>query len=61
MDAMRREAHVRPVLQDVRQISPAGWYGQPANATPEKAARFMDDMAEALAQRITAAFEAVDP
>ncbi|HZU18349.1 MAG TPA: creatininase family protein [Candidatus Dormibacteraeota bacterium] len=61
MDAMRRTAHVRPVLHDVRQISPAGWYGEPARATPEKAARFMRDMAGALAQRIAAAFAEIEP
>ena len=59
MDALRRAANVQPTLWDVRQISPAGWYGEPKRATPEKAERFMTTMAAALAERIQAAFAVV--
>jgi creatinine amidohydrolase len=59
MDRMRRGAAVQPVLWDVRQISPAGWYGTPAKATPKKAAAFMERMGVELADRIASAFEMV--
>lgn len=59
IDALRRAANVQPTLWDVRQISPDGWYGEPAKATPEKAARFMTTMTDALAERIQAAFAVV--
>ena len=60
MDRMRREASVQPVLWDVRQISPAGWYGTPGNATPEKSEAFMTQMGRELADRIRAAFEVLE-
>lgn len=59
MDRMRREAAVQPVLWDVRQISPDGWYGDPGRATPAKAEAFLERMAGELATRIAEAFEIV--
>lgn len=59
MDRLRRESSVQPVLWDVRLISPAGWYGAPERATPEKAADFMVRVGAELGERIAAAFEVV--
>jgi len=49
IDAVRRNPNVRPVLGDVRQIAPTGWYGEPQRATAEKAERVIDAVAERIA------------
>jgi creatinine amidohydrolase/Fe(II)-dependent formamide hydrolase-like protein len=39
-------------LKDIREIAPTGWYGNPANATPEKAKEFLAKVSDAAAEYI---------
>jgi len=49
-DHIRRTRTYQPVLRDIRVIAPTGWYGDPLQATPEKAAEFARSLALAIAQ-----------
>jgi len=60
IDAVRRNPNVRPVLSDVRQIAPTGWYGEPQKATVEKAERIFAAIADAIAADIEEAGAAMD-
>lgn len=51
MDRLRRTASYQPVLPDVRAIAPTGWYGDPTPATQEKADRFLQRIADEIADR----------
>jgi creatinine amidohydrolase len=59
IDAVRRNPNVRPVLDDVRQIAPTGWYGAPEHATEEKARRVIDVVAERIAADVEEASAAM--
>lgn len=59
IDAIRRNRSIQPVLTDIRQIAPTGWYGDPRKATPEKARRVVDGVASQIAANVQAVWEAM--
>lgn len=59
IDAVRRNPNVRPVLDDVRQIAPTGWYGAPEAATAEKADRVVAGVADRIAADVEEASAAM--
>lgn len=59
IDAVRRNPYVRPVLSDVRQIAPTGWYGEPHHATVEKARRLVATIADRIAADVDEASAAM--
>jgi creatinine amidohydrolase len=60
IDSLRRTRSYQPVLSDVRSIAPSGWYGQPEHATPEKALRFVDTVADSIATESAEIFKQLD-
>lgn len=59
LDAARRHPSVYPLLRDVRQLAPTGWYGDPAKATREKGLAFLQDMGRTIADAAAQAFQAL--
>jgi creatinine amidohydrolase len=59
LDAARRHPSVYPVLRDVREIAPTGWYGEPRHATAAKGEAFIADMGRSIAEAARAAFAAL--
>jgi creatinine amidohydrolase len=53
MDALRRSKAVYPILKDIRQIAPTGWYGDLDRVTPEKA----EELVESVSAEIVSAAE----
>ena len=49
MDKLRRTNASQPVLTDIRCIAPTGWYGTPANATPDRGRKMLDAIADGIA------------
>jgi creatinine amidohydrolase len=60
MDALRRSLSYQPVLGDIRVIAPNGWYGDPQQATAEKAGRMVEAIADAIAKQAGSVFLAMD-
>jgi creatinine amidohydrolase len=60
IDSLRRTRSYQPVLSDVRSIAPSGWYGKPEHATPEKARRFVDTVADSIARESAEIFKQLD-
>jgi creatinine amidohydrolase len=60
IDSLRRTRSYQPVLSDVRSIAPSGWYGKPEQATPEKARRFVDTVADSIARESAEIFKQLD-
>jgi creatinine amidohydrolase len=56
MDSLRRTRAYQPVLTDVRDIAPSGWYGHPQGATTENADRMVGAIADAIATRAADVF-----
>jgi creatinine amidohydrolase len=56
IDALRRGRAGYPFLKDIREIAPTGWYGEPQNATQERAELFLSRVAEAAADYIRTTF-----
>lgn len=52
MDTMRRSAEVYGYITDVRELADDGWFGNPTWATPDRAATFAGDVAEACLERV---------
>jgi creatinine amidohydrolase len=52
LDTLRRDRCYQPVLTDVREMSPAGWHGDPRSATRERGLAAMDEIAAAIASRL---------
>lgn len=59
IDAVRRRRSIQPVLTDIRQIAPTGWYGTPQNANPDKARRVVAGVADRIAEDLQAVWEAM--
>jgi creatinine amidohydrolase len=57
VDSLRRGRSGYPFLKDIREIAPTGWYGNPANATPEKAKEFLAKVSDAAAEYIRTTFK----
>ncbi len=53
MDKLRRTRSYQPVLTDIRNIAPTGWYGTPAGATAERGAAMVEAVADAIAAEAT--------
>ena len=53
LDAMRRSKEVYGYITDVTEIADDGWYGNPAWATPERAAEFAATVADDIANTVT--------
>ena len=53
MDRLRRTRTFQPVLTDIRQIAPSGWYGNPAPATEERGREMMNAIASHVAKEAT--------
>lgn len=56
MDEMRRAREVYGYITDVTEIDAEGWYGDPAWATPERAAGFPADVASEIAAEVERIF-----
>jgi creatinine amidohydrolase len=54
VDEMRRGREVYGFVTDVTEIAERGWYGEPAWATPERAAGFPGLMVDEIASRLSA-------
>ncbi len=57
MDDRRRNRRAYPIIPDVRVMYPTGWYGDLSDVTPERAAEFLDRVAEACAEDIAETLE----
>lgn len=58
-DRLRRSRTFQPVLDDVRVMAPAGWYGEPAGATAEDAAGFVAAVADRIAGQLHETLDAL--
>jgi len=56
MDTLRRTRAFQPVLTDVRDIAPSGWYGSPQGASVANADRMVGAIADAIAARADEVF-----
>jgi creatinine amidohydrolase len=52
MDAMRRSHEVYGFITDVTELALEGWYGNPSWATQERAARFVDVVADGVVEKV---------
>lgn len=60
LDALRRRRGAYPILADIREISPTGWYGTLAGVSPERARQLVEQTAERAAQYVNECFAVVD-
>jgi creatinine amidohydrolase len=56
MDKLRRTRSFQPVLTDIRNIAPTGWYGDPSSATIDRGIEMVDRIAGAIAAEATERF-----
>jgi creatinine amidohydrolase len=49
MDKLRRTRSYQPVLTDIRDIAPTGWYGKPEKATEERGVAMLENIADSIA------------
>ena len=60
LDEMRRSREVYGFITDVTEIDPDGWYGNPRWATSERADGFVNAVADAVMERLSAILELRD-
>lgn len=60
MDDLRRNRRAYPIIPDVRVMYPSGWYGDLSDVTAERAAEFLDRVADACVEDIAEALEAME-
>lgn len=60
MDKLRRTRAFQPALTDIRSIAPAGWYGHPQPATPEKGRSMVNAVADRIARESAQIFLQLD-
>lgn len=60
LDALRRRRGAYPILADIREITPTGWYGTLAGVSPERAAQLVERTAERAAEYVRESFAALD-
>jgi creatinine amidohydrolase len=60
MDRLRRTRSFQPVLTDIRNIAPTGWYGDPSGATAERGAEMVERIADAIAAEASELFKQLD-
>lgn len=58
--ALYRQRDVFPILEDFREVAPTGWYGHPDRITVERAREILDEVADVVAAKATAAFDELD-
>lgn len=56
MDKLRRTRSFQPVLTDIREIAPTGWYGTPEKATEERGLAMLERIADSIAAEATELF-----
>jgi creatinine amidohydrolase len=56
MDKLRRTRSYQPVLTDIRNIAPTGWYGDPAGATAERGGEMVEAIGGAIAAEASELF-----
>lgn len=56
MDKLRRTRAFQPVLTDIRNIAPSGWYGDPSPASEERGRQMMADIAGKIASEANSLF-----
>jgi creatinine amidohydrolase len=56
MDRLRRTRSYQPVLTDIRNIAPTGWYGDPSGATAERGVEMVEAIANSIALEATDLF-----
>ncbi len=60
MDKLRRTRAYQPVLTDIRCIAPTGWYGTPERATPERGAKMLGLIADAIADEASQIYKQLE-
>ncbi len=55
--AVFRQRDVFPILRDFHEVAPTGWYGKPAEATPDLAESIRDRVSSYIAERAQAEFQ----
>jgi creatinine amidohydrolase len=60
LDSLRRRRTAYPIVLDIREITPSGWYGTLDGATPERAARLVAESAERAAAYVRECFDVTD-
>ena len=60
MDRLRRTRAFQPVLTDIREIAPSGWYGDPSAATEERGRAMVATISDHIADRASAIFAQLD-
>jgi creatinine amidohydrolase len=60
MDAMRRSHEVYGFITDVSELADDGWYGNPAWATPDRAAKFATVVADGVLEQLGSVMRARD-
>ena len=60
LDGLRRRRTAYPIVLDIREIAPSGWYGTLEGATPERAARLVAESARKAAEYVRECFEIAD-
>jgi creatinine amidohydrolase len=60
MDKLRRTRSYQPVLTDIRNIAPTGWYGDPTGATAERGSEMVNAIADAIAAEATELFRQLE-
>ncbi|WP_054936042.1 creatininase family protein [Moorella stamsii] len=60
MDALRRSRSVYPLLADIRQIAPTGWYGDLSIVNEKKAQELVERVSIEIVQAVQEVFERLD-
>lgn len=60
VDRLRRRRTAYPIVLDIREITPTGWYGTLAGVTPARAAALVEQSAARAAEYVRECFAAVD-
>ncbi|MBI2755324.1 MAG: creatininase family protein [Chloroflexi bacterium] len=60
LDGLRRRKGAYPILADIREITPTGWYGTVAGATPDRAKEMAEQTAARAAAYVREAFTVIE-
>ncbi|QGP91519.1 3-dehydro-scyllo-inosose hydrolase [Neomoorella glycerini] len=60
MDALRRSRSVYPLLADIRQIAPTGWYGDLSIVNEKKAQELVERVSSEIIQAVQEVFKRLD-
>lgn len=59
-DELRRSRAVYPLLADIRQIAPTGWYGDLSNVSEEKAGELVERVSTEVVNSVSSIFKRLD-